>query len=352
MKNYFKTKRLVKLLDMRKDQDTSENIHNSFSKGVELEGTPLAILFCAILIASVGLNLNSTAVIIGAMLISPLMNPIITIGYSISIYDDKLLKGAVNVFLIQVAIALTASTFYFILSPIDTATPELLARTEPSSFDMIIAFTGGIAGIIGASRIEKSNVIPGVAIATALMPPLCTVGFGVATGQPEIYKGALYLFTINVFFIIFATFLGCKIMKLKPAYRNVKKYDKLIKRAFILTSILMFIPLSISSYKISKETYNKEMLISELNTFISENRVLADDKQILFATYNKDDNTLRLDCIGEEISDYEKAGLLRNMRKIGLEETELIIVNDLEKTLIDHAQVEKVINIPKVNVIE
>ncbi len=345
-------KKIASLLDMRNDQDTTENIHNSLSDGVRLRGTPLVILFCAIIIASVGLNVNSTAVIIGAMLISPLMNPILAIGYSIATYDGKLFRSALISFLILFSIALVTSTIYFTLSPISTATTEILARTEPSIFDFIIAFTGGFAGIVGVSRVQKTNVIPGVAIATALMPPLCTVGYGFATGQLDISKGAFYLFSINVFFITLSTFLVCKLMKLKQAHNDSAKYDVLIKRTFIVISILLFIPLSLTSYKISKATYEKEQIISKLNDFVSESDVLADDKKVLFMTYNKTEKILRLDCIGEDITDDETQEIRKYMDVIGIGDAELVIINDLEQTMMDYVELNSISGAPKVHIIE
>ncbi len=344
--------KLFEILDMRNDQATSESIHTSLTNGVKLKGSPLVILFCAIIIASVGLNTNSTAVIIGAMLISPLMNPILAIGYSISTYDGKLFKNALVIFLALFAIALTTSFIYFNLTPITGNTSEILARTEPSIFDFIIAFTGGLAGIVGVSRTEKSNVIPGVAIATALMPPLCTVGFGLASGQPEIAKGAFYLFSINVFFIILSTFLVCKAMKLKPIYHDTRKYDALIKRSFIIMSILLCIPLAITSYKIGKETYEKEQITSKLNEYIAENQILSGNTKVLFITYNKTKNTLRMDCIGEDLTDKEVELMYEYMNVAGIGDAELVVVNDLEKTLVDYIEMNASVSAPKVNIIE
>ncbi len=349
-KNHFKN--IIELLDMRNDQDSSENIHNSLSNGVKLKGTPLVILFCAIIIASVGLNTNSTAVIIGAMLISPLMNPILAVGYSISTYDGKLFRNALISFLTLFSIALATSSIYFLLTPITTATTEILARTEPSGFDFIIAFVGGIAGIVGVSRKEKSNVIPGVAIATALMPPLCTVGYGLATGQPEIAKGAFYLFSINVFFITVSTFLVCKAMRLKPMPHDATKYDKLIKRSFITISILLFIPLSLTSYRISKVTYEKEQIISKLNDYLAEHKILDDDKKLLYMTYNKSENYLRLDCIGDDLSEQEISEIHTYMDSIGIGDAELIVVNDLETTIMDYIEMNSYTGAPKVQIID
>ncbi len=351
MKDIIDFKKFFDVLDMRNDQASSESIHNSLANGVKLKGTPLVILFCAIIIASVGLNVNSTAVIIGAMLISPLMNPILAIGYSISTYDGKLFKNALIAFLTLFSIALATSSVYFMLTPIKGATSEILARTEPGIFDFIIAFVGGFAGIVGVSRTEKTNVIPGVAIATALMPPLCTVGYGLASGQPDIAKGAFYLFSINVFFIMFSTFLVCKAMKLKPVYKDTRKYDALIKRSFIIISIILFVPLSITSYKISRETYKKQQMISQLDEFTQENNILSEHKKILFMTYNKTENTLRLDCIGEDLTETEISKVKGYMEKIGIGSAELIVINDLETTLMDYIDANGS-GAPKVRIIE
>ncbi len=343
---------LKELLDLRNDQAASETIHETLSSGVKLRGTPLVILFCAIIIASVGLNVNSTAVIIGAMLISPLMNPILAMGYSIATYDGKLFKNALLTFLTLFSLALITSSIYFMLTPITTATPEMLARTEPGIFDFIIAFVGGLAGIVGVTRTEKSNVIPGVAIATALMPPLCTVGYGLASGQSDIAEGAFYLFSINVFFIMLSTFLVCKAMQLKPIEHDTTKYDKLIKRSFITISILLCIPLVFASYTFAKQTYEKEQIISKLNQFVEENKVLSDDKKVLFMTYDKSEKTLRLDCIGEDITDEEAAEIREYMDTVGIGDAELVVINDLEQTIMDYVELNSISGAPKVNIVD
>lgn len=175
--------------------------------GSNVTGTNLCILMLAILVASIGLNMNSTAVIIGAMLISPLMGSIQAMGYSVAASDLNQLKRSGTGFLFQIMICLITSTLYFRLSPISTQTSELLARTQPNVWDVLIACCGGLAGMIGVTRIEKSNVIPGVAIATALMPPLCTCGYGIAHSNIRIAPGAGYLFLVNTYFIFLASVL-------------------------------------------------------------------------------------------------------------------------------------------------
>lgn len=202
----------VQYLSIKTELEDFDSIHKEIQKGIIFRGTNLWILVFAIIVASVGLNMNSTAVIIGAMLISPLMGPINGIGYSIATYNIKLFQKSLKNFGFAVGISLVASTGYFVLSPISTAHSELLARTYPTIYDVMIALFGGLAGIVAISSKQKGNVIPGVAIATALMPPLCTAGYGLATLQFNFFYGALYLFTINTVFIAIASLLISRVM--------------------------------------------------------------------------------------------------------------------------------------------
>ncbi len=199
--------------DLESELENKDIIHEEIIKGIAFKGTNLWILGFAIIVASVGLNMNSTAVIIGAMLISPLMGPINGIGYSISTYNFDLFKQSVKNFSFAVGTSLVASTTYFVLSPISTAHSELLARTSPTIYDVMIALFGGLAGIVAISSRQKGNVIPGVAIATALMPPLCTAGYGLATAQFDFFFGAIYLFTINTVFIALASVVVSQFLK-------------------------------------------------------------------------------------------------------------------------------------------
>ena len=176
--------------DLRKDKDDEKVIMESIRSGVEFRGANLWILIFAIFVASLGLNVNSTAVIIGAMLISPLMGPIIGMGLAVGINDFELLKRSMKSYALATVISVVTATIYFALTPLDEAQSELLARTSPSIYDVLIALFGGLAGIVALSTKDKGNVLPGVAIATALMPPLCTAGYGLATGQLIYFLGA------------------------------------------------------------------------------------------------------------------------------------------------------------------
>ncbi len=241
MKHNRFLRRTLQLIKLETDLDTFDNIHETIEKDLVFKGTNLWILVFAILVASVGLNMNSTAVIIGAMLISPLMGPINGIGYSIATYDSILFRQAVKNFSFAVLAGLIASTAYFAISPISTAHSELLARTSPTIYDVLIAFFGGMAGIVAITSKKKGNVIPGVAIATALMPPLCTAGYGLATAQFTYFFGALYLFTINTVFIALSALLISQILKL-PIRGTIddsqkKRINQMI--SFILTLVLI-----------------------------------------------------------------------------------------------------------------
>ncbi len=201
----------------------SENIQN----GIHFRGTNLWILIFAIFIASLGLNVNSTAVIIGAMLVSPLMGPIMGLGFGMAINDLLLLKKSFFPYLFSAAVGLTTSTIFFLISPINEAHSEILARTSPNIYDVLIALFGGFAGILATSSKLKGNVIPGVAIATALMPPLCTAGYGLATLQFQFFFGAFYLFIINTVFIALATLFTTRFLKFP--YKHLPKLEYEIK---------------------------------------------------------------------------------------------------------------------------
>ena len=214
----------------------------SIRDDVSFHGTNILILILAILIASLGLNTNSTAVIIGAMLISPLMGPIIGIGLGVGIHDFDLIKRALRNLLMAAGFSVLASTVYFLISPVSEGHSELLARTSPTIYDVLIGFVGGGAGILAIGSRSKGNVIPGVAIATALMPPLCTAGYGLATWQLNYFFGAFYLFLINSIYIAFATFIGCKLLGYKGADIVDNKRAMRVRRIVYIIAVLTMLP--------------------------------------------------------------------------------------------------------------
>lgn len=214
----------------------------SIRDDVSFRGPNIVILVLAILIASLGLNTNSTAVIIGAMLISPLMGPIIGIGLGVGIHDYELIKRALRNLVMAAGFSMLASTVYFLISPVSEGHSELLARTSPTIYDVLIGFVGGGAGILAIGSRSKGNVIPGVAIATALMPPLCTAGYGLATLQMHYFLGATYLFLINSIYIAFATFIGVKLLGYKGESLVDNQRARSVRRIVYTLAVLTMLP--------------------------------------------------------------------------------------------------------------
>lgn len=253
-------------LDIRegvaKPEETIAGIH----RDIDFRGYNLWILIFSIFIASIGLNTNSTAVVIGAMLISPLMGPIIGIGLSVGTNDWTTLKRSLKSLAIAVLFSIITSTIYFSITPLSDATSELLNRTRPIPLDIFIALFGGLAGIVAGSRKEKTNVIPGVAIATALMPPLCTAGYGLATGQFHYFLGAFYLFIINSIFISIATYAVVRFLKypLKEFVDPVK--EKKAKRYTYAFIVIVIIPSAFTFYNIVQES----LFDRNANKFVKE----------------------------------------------------------------------------------
>ena len=260
------------------DAATQEEVNSNVQKGIMIRGTNLWVLIFAIFIASLGLNTNSTAVIIGAMLISPLMGPIIGMGYSMGVYDFALLKESFRNFLIMIVVSLVTSAIFFTLPLISSTQSELLARTQPTTYDILIALFGGLAGMVAQTRKDRTGtVIPGVAIATALMPPLCTVGYGLATFQFRFMLGALYLFTINSIFIALASFIVTRIMKFKMIGELEPLKLKKLKSAMVAVIILITLPsilIAISIIHRSSFEANCKHFVEEAfnydNTFVVE----------------------------------------------------------------------------------
>jgi len=299
-------KRIEKLLqwfDLRSEMEGYDAIHENIASGIVFRGTNLWILMFAIVVASVGLNMNSTAVIIGAMLISPLMGPIIGMGYSLATYDFQLLRRSMKNFSFAVGVSLLTSALYFLLTPINEAHSELLARTSPTIYDVIIALFGGLAGIVAMSSRLKGNVIPGVAIATALMPPICTAGYGLATLQFNFFFGALYLFAINTVFIAFAALIVCQMLKfpirsiVDPAR---KKHVNRVITAVILITLIPSIIFGVKLVKNEEFAQNAENFIAEV-TLLGGN-YLQDKKidppgrsvELLYSGYGLGDSTITL----------------------------------------------------------
>ena len=238
---------LTDILDIRAGSNV-EKTNQAILDDIEFRGANVWALVASIIIASIGLNINSTAVVIGAMLISPLMGPIIGAGWSVAVNDLDALKKSVKNFLVMVIISIITSTVYFFISPLSSPSAELIGRTSPTILDLFIAFFGGVAGIVSMSKTGKVNVILGVAIATALIPPLCTAGYGIAEGRMDFFAGASYLFLINSVFIALASFIMIRYLRFPLKEYLEPKKDKKVKRLLFYFGILVMIPSAYTFY--------------------------------------------------------------------------------------------------------
>ena len=296
-------------LNLDEDKADEQEIITNMTKGVEFKGINLWTLIFAIFIASIGLNVNSTAVIIGAMLISPLMGPIMGVGLGAGIYDFELIKLALKNLLIATIIGLVVSTFYFLISPLHHAQSELLARTSPTIWDVLIAFLGGLAGIIANSRKKFNNVIPGVAIATALMPPLCSSGYGLATGQWHYFFGAFYLYVINSVFISISTFLVVRFLKFKAVNYVDPLVSKKIRNWIGIIAVLTIMPSIFLAYFFVKNeifVQNAEKFLLDesatLNYSLLNKKIIPEKKQIEITLVND----FKVDSI-KQVLEHKKA---------------------------------------------
>ncbi len=313
-------KKLIHYINLEGEIDDFGKIHASIEKDIIFKGTNLWILMFAIIVASVGLNMNSTAVIIGAMLISPLMGPINGMGYSIATYNFPLFRRALNNFVFAVGASIFASTVYFAISPVSTAHSELLARTSPTIYDVLIALFGGMAGIVAISSKQKGNVIPGVAIATALMPPLCTAGYGLATAQFSYFFGAFYLFTINTVFIAFAATAISVRLKF-PVVNLVNRASKIRVTRWISTVLIITI---VPSIYFGYGLVQKEKFISNANKFTQFISVV-DASFLLKSDVNPTTKTITLIYGGKSLTDQQEELIRERARTFSLGEANLFI---------------------------
>lgn len=319
LKNYLK-----KIMDPSGERENEAETIENILKGIDFKGSNLWVLIFAIFIASLGLNVNSTAVIIGAMLISPLMGPIMGIGLGIGINDFELIKKAFRNLAIATIFGILTSTFYFLLSPLNEARSELLARTTPTIYDVLIAFFGGMAGIVASSTRLKGNVIPGVAIATALMPPLCTAGYGLASGNLSYFFGAFYLYLINSVFIAFATTLGVKLMHFSKKTFVDKAREKKVQQIVYCILFVTMIPSVYITYNMVKanifETNAARFITNEMNypnTFIVSKSILPD--------------SISVTMIGKELPEDYIVVLRQKMELYNLKNCSLNIIQGLGK---------------------
>lgn len=316
------TNKIFDFIDLHNGEEEKSKVLENITSNISFRGSNLWILACAIMIASIGLNVNSTAVIIGAMLISPLMSPILGAGFALGTYNFPLLKKAIKNLFIATIVSLLVSAFYFYLSPFKDVQSELLARTAPNIYDVLIAFFGGLVGVIAITRVEKGNPIPGVAIATALMPPLCTAGYGLATGNFSYFAGAFYLYTINCFFICIATFIVIKYLKYPAVALVEKKYEKKIRVGISALIIIMVIP----SFYLAYNLYQEKKFSKSVEEFIG-NEFNAKGMTVIYKkiSYNSNPKTIDLAFLNKKFSKGEIDILNKTLEDQGLENTKLII---------------------------
>ncbi len=327
MKNIFQRVLLyLKNLISFSDEIDYENASTSIRKNIAFRGTTVFILACAIIIASVGLNVNSIPVIIGAMLVSPVMGPILGFGLGLGTQDNDLVKSSLKNYAVMVVISILASSIFFLLSPLSLANPsELLARTKPTIYDVLIALFGGLAGIIETSRKDKGSVITGVAIATALMPPLCTVGYGISIWKGPVIFGALYLFLINSVFIALATFAAVKYFRFPTVEASGETKKRLPKAAVYFILVLVIVPSVITAISVIKEnnfTIHAERLVAENKNlgkcFIYDHK----------ATYSRKSSTLELFLAGETLTNEAKEKIYKSAEEYGIKRSQIVFHED------------------------
>lgn len=315
---------VLHFFNLDSELENQDTVYEEIKKGIIFKGTNLWILIFAIVVASVGLNMNSTAVIIGAMLISPLMGPINGMGYSIATYDFDLFRKSLKNFLFAIVAGLITSTVYFALSPISTAHSELLARTSPTIYDVLIALFGGLAGIVAISSKQKGNVIPGVAIATALMPPLCTAGYGLATARFDFFFGAMYLFTINTIFIAIASVWISQLLKFPIRIIIDEREKKKIKRFITAVIIIVLLPSIYFGYKLVKQ----EEFLQKANQYIL-NVSHSQGNYLLKHSIDSKSRKILLVYGGTMLHDSQKAAIRKKSGDFGIEDATILIEQGL-----------------------
>ena len=314
-------KRIREYLNLRPHKEDEGGIVEQVNEGITFRGGNAWVLIFAILTACLGLNVNSTAVIIGAMLISPLMGPIIGMGFALGTNDIEMLKRAAKNYAVATLISVGTATLYWLITPLSDAQSELLARTSPTLYDVLIAFCGGAAGIIATCTKGKSNVIPGVAIATALMPPLCTAGFGLGTGHLLYFLGAFYLFFINTVFICLATLAGVKLMHFEKKVFLTPERERRGRRIMTTVVIITMIPAAIMTVSIVRDS----VFDNNVSRFV-KSELAQTGTQVLSSEANKESRTLSVVAVGREFSDAAIRKAENRMEHYGLDDYQLTLI--------------------------
>lgn len=326
------------------DKAQRDEVVAAISKGVEFRGVNLWVLIFATMIASLGLNVNSAAVIIGAMLISPIMGPIMGVGLSLGINDFELLKKSLRNYALMFIVAIITSTLYFFVSPLSSNSSELLARTVPTTYDVLIALFGGLAGIVAQSRKDRtSTVIPGVAIATALIPPLCTAGFGLATGQFRFFIGAFYLFFINSVFIALATYAIVRFLKYEKKVFIDKVRERNVKRLMMVITLVTFIPSVFVGFRMVRVSLFEavaDKYVAQVFNF-PHTRVIECNKHY---AHGKHSSQIELLLLGEPLAEDVIDNARAQLSNFGLEHTELVVRQTNREDKVDVITLQKSYN--------
>lgn len=309
---------ILSAFNLRRELDTPQVVYDTIESRVPFRGTNLWMLVLAIFVACLGLNLNSASVLIGAMLISPLMGPTVGMGVGIGIYDLALFRKALYNYCFATVVALSTSTLYFSVSPIDQASSELLSYTSANVYHAIIAFIGGMAGILGVASKTKGNIVAGVAIATALLPPLCTAGYGLANGEWSYLLGALYFYLINTVFIAISSLLTIRLLRY-PKKDDVSNKSRTNNIVTIL-SIVTIIP----SIYFAWQVIQQQQFENKVKTFIDQEAQFPND-YILSKKWNYDKRQIELVYGGVPISEAQIAALEEKLISYKLQGTELVI---------------------------
>lgn len=310
----------------------TEAAEKSIRSNIFFKGPNAWILAFAIIIASVGLNVNSIPVVIGAMLISPLMGPIFGVGLGLGVNDMDLVKQSGKNLLIMMLISLAASFLYFLITPLNLNNPtELLARTNPTIYDVLIALFGGFAGILEQCRKDKGTVFSGVAIATALMPPLCTAGFGLASGHFNYFMGALYLFFINCLFIMLATYVSVKYFKFRKMEFEDKTIGKRTQRISTLLIIVFIVPSIWSAVTLIRQNNFEEKATAFVEHTKAYNKSIIYDYKIS----HEDGSRIELFFTGEPLNDMTRESIMLTAQTFGISDQQ-VLINDHTATQNDN----------------
>ncbi|WP_176699265.1 TIGR00341 family protein [Flavobacterium crassostreae] len=317
--------KLLDYINLNKGEDDKYKVLENVKANISFRGSNLWILACAIVIASIGLNVNSAAVIIGAMLISPLMGPIIGAGFGLGIFDFDLLKRSLKNLLVATLVGLLVSAIYFFISPFKETQPELLSRTAPNIYDILIAFSGGVVGAIAITRVEKGNPIPGVAIATALMPPLCTAGYGLAIGSMKFFFGAIYLYSINCVFICISTFFIVTYLKYPKKKQLDERSEKKVR--YIITSLITI--LILPSIYFAYQLFEQKNYQHQIDVFIEKE---FSDKGIAIlykkTKFNENPKKLELGFLSTKFSEAQIKNYNSKLKQYAVTNTKLVVIQD------------------------